>query len=181
MRRILPSHKKNVKGTLSQVHQTRTHNKPESCRKAPVCGDIATKFGPAVESYTDTLNNLETKKRNLKISLINAQSIRQQRLQLKKTLDDLDPNIITALTETWLNYTNEKTLWQPSDHFQFLRSGRWKSFELKVGVVMLIVPALCSNKTRKDLAKSFKENQLEKYMDWISYQKSKKSHSWSYS
>ena len=99
----------------SQDHQTRTHNKSETCRKLQLCGDKATELRPAVESYTDTLNNLRTKKQNLEVFHNSAQSIRQHRLQLQETRGDLGPNKTTAITETWLNDTEDKTLWQLSD------------------------------------------------------------------
>ena len=89
---------------------------------------------PAVESYTDTLNNLRTQKENLKVFPLNAQSMRKQRLQLKKTLDDLSLNTITAITETWFNDTGEKTCRQLSKQFQFLPSDERKSFQLKGGI-----------------------------------------------
>ena len=134
-------------------------------KKLLLFGDMGTNPGPAVESCNDTLNNLRKKKQNLKVLQINVLSISQQRLQLKKILHDLGPNTITAITETWLNDTDEKTLWQLLDQFQFLRSLRRKPSKLKVGGMMLIVPALFNMKTRKDHAKSFKENEMKNI--WI--------------
>ena len=154
-----------IRKTIGKIHhkiikQEHTTN-PNHVKKLLRCGDIATYPGPAVESYTDTLNNLRTQKENLKTFPVNAQSIRQQRLQLKKTLDDLGPSTFTAITETWLNDTMEKTRWQLADHIQFLRSVHWKSFKLKGGGVILIVQAWFTIKTLKDLAESLDENQME--------------------
>ena len=86
--------------TIEEIHHKIIKQKhttsPNHLQKPLLCGDIATNPGPAVESNTDTLNNLRTKKHKLKVFHINAQSIRQQRLPLKKTSDEL---VLTQLPQ----------------------------------------------------------------------------------
>ena len=58
--------------TIGKIHhkimkQEHTTN-PIHVETFLLCGDIATNTWPAVESYTDTLNNLRKKKQNLKVS-----------------------------------------------------------------------------------------------------------------
>ena len=85
----------------------------------------------------------------LKIVHASCQSIQKKHLQLKSLLNDIGPNCIFGLTETWLTSTDSNSIYNPNpSQFDIHRCDRQ---DKKGGGLLLLVPKFCNSKIRKDL------------------------------
>ena len=111
-------------------------------------GDVERNPGPL-----ETLNSIHTKCKKwpmqLKIVHANCQSIQKKQLQLKSLLNDIGPNCIYGLTETWLTSIDSNSFYNPNPYqFDIHRCDRQ---DKKGGGLLLLVPKFCNSKIRKDL------------------------------
>lgn len=103
-------------------------------------GDVETNPGPflAYESMLKIKCKYET---NLKFLHINAQSLNRKRIQLKILMNDFGVNTVFAITETWLNDSDDTLIWNVLNetHVMF-RQDRVANKKKKGGGVALYVP-----------------------------------------
>ena len=106
----------------------------------------------------ETLNSIHTKCKKwpmqLKIVQANCQSIQKKHLQLKSLPNDIGPNCIYVLTETWLTSTDSNSFYNPNPYqFDIHRCDRQ---DKKGGGLLLLVPKFCNSKIGIDLNNMFK-------------------------
>ena len=115
------------------------------------CGDFESNPGPLVNFKSLTKIFHENGNR-MKFFHINAQSLLKKRSTLKGLIQDLGPNNITGVSETWLKNTDDNKLWKISPNiFKTFRLDRQSPEKDRGGGVILVVPTKLNLKLREDL------------------------------
>ena len=130
-----------------------------------LCGDLETNPGPAAIGYMDLQHQVSCSPSLLKFFHVNAQSARKQRTHLIKLIQDLTPNTIFGITETWLTPEDDEKLWHLDPLYSSFRNDRKSN--AKGGGVLLAVPKILSPKVRPDLCTHFEQTSFESM--WVEY------------
>ena len=126
---------------------------------------METNPGPAAIGYMDLQHQVSRSPSLLKFFHDNAQSARKQRTHLIKLIQDLTPNTIFGITETWLTPEDDEKLWDLDPLYSSFRNDR--KCNTKGGGVLLAVPKILSPKVRPDMCTHFEQTSFESM--WVEY------------
>ena len=112
-----------------------------------LCGDIEQNPGPEI-SYDNFSKLSDKNKQNLRIVHMNFQDVSKKHTQLKSFVNDMGPNAIVGISESWLTPSDDMVFWNvASNTHELFRSDRSSANSKKGGGVMLLRIYNCSNAT----------------------------------
>ena len=126
---------------------------------------METNPGLAAIGYMDLQHQVSCSPSLLKFFHVNAQSARKQRTHFMKLIQDLTPNTIFGINETWLTPEDDEKLWDLDPLYSSFRNDR--KCNTRGGDVLLAVPKILSPKVRPDLCTQFEQTSFESM--WVEY------------
>ena len=89
-----------------------------------LCGDIEQNPGPEI-SYDNFSKLSDKNKQNLRIVHMNFQDVSKKHTQLKSFVNDMGPNAIVGISESWLTPSDDMVFWNvASNTYELFRCDR---------------------------------------------------------